>query len=150
VRVPLKTSLLLLFTVLLSACYNDASRERRLVEHGIRATAIVSVDSCDKMIGIKYDFAVDGKNYRGSAPWPEYDCRNTNLGESVAIVYDPRNPASNTIENPQALLNRALGWYLPAWIVFPLLFFGFILVGVVQSYLSEKQAESAQSAREMR
>jgi hypothetical protein len=151
----LKISLLLLFTSLLGACYNDASRERRLVEHGIKAKAIVSVDSCDKLVGIKYDFAVDGKNYRGTAPWPEHNCHNTNLGESVTIVYDPRNPASNTMADPQALYDRALGWYMPPWLLVPLLFVGIVIVVIVQARLREeplreRNAPSTQGAQEPR
>jgi hypothetical protein len=143
-KIPLLVaSLILVSSQLLSGCYNTADRELRLVQHAAVSRAVVVVSSCDKLIGVKYEFVVAEVKYRGSAPWPEVSCHNTRIGESFSVFYDPENPAVNTIENPTVVYQRAKGWFMPAWLAVPLIFMAIVVV-ISLITLAQRGADSSQ------
>ena len=127
----MRTGLLFALALLVSGCYNQAIPQRDLAARYKTATGQVSHRACSNHGAVYYRFEADGRPQAGRAPQDVLSCDGVSVGTKVTVYYDPQNPAIHTLKEPRLLYEEERGFYMPVWLLVPLLFLGLILFSIL-------------------
>ena len=102
----------------LAGCYNAAADFKQLAAaHEVAQGQVVHVD-CGDHGAVYYSFLAAGAEHRAKAPNGQLNCHSAQRGDKVTVFYDPKNPRTNTVVNPNVAYANAKGWYVPEWLWF--------------------------------